>query len=237
MALKTELETEVGDMIRTIFSERNGAKIPEPADVKLGNDAVKLEAACLYTDMAGSTALVDGYKPWFAAKVYKTFLHCASKLIRADGGVITAFDGDRVMGVFLGDGMRTSAARCALRIHYAVKNIVNPALKRKYPDTNYELRHAVGVDVSSLFVARTGIRGSNDLVWVGRAANYAAKLCDLRDGTYTSFITEAVFDKMNVSSQKASNGTAMWQKAVWPQMGNLPIYRSGWGWDVDYNVT
>ena len=33
----------------------------------------------------------------------------------------------------------------------------------------------LGIDTSKLFVARTGIRKSNDLVWVGRAANYAAK--------------------------------------------------------------
>ena len=63
-----------------------------------------------------------------------------------------------------------------------------------YPKTEYKIKQAVGVDTSKLFVARTGIRGSNDLVWVGRAANYAAKLSALRDGNSLAVITKDVFD-------------------------------------------
>ena len=85
------------------------------------------------------------------------------------------------MAVYLGDGKNSSAARTALKINWTVKNVVNTAIKKQYPNTSYSVAHAVGIDTGKLFVARTGIRGSNDLVWVGRAANYAAKLCDLRD--------------------------------------------------------
>ena len=37
------------------------------------------------------------------------------------------------------------------------------------------------------------MRNDNDLVWVGRAANYAAKLCAIREYD-TTFITEEVFN-------------------------------------------
>jgi class 3 adenylate cyclase len=40
----------------------------------------------------------------------------------------------------------------------------------------YQLKHVIGIDSSSLFACRIGIRNDNDAVWVGRAANYAAKL-------------------------------------------------------------
>lgn len=50
------------------------------------------------------------HKPHFAAEIYKSYLHCASKIIRCENGVITAFDGDRVMGIFIGDLKNTSAA-------------------------------------------------------------------------------------------------------------------------------
>lgn len=69
-------------------------------------------------------------------------------------------------------------------IDYAVTQIINPKILEKYPASPYTVRHAVGVDISQVFIARTGIRGSNDLVWVGRAANYAAKLCALREALY-----------------------------------------------------
>lgn len=108
-------------------------------------------------------------KDWFAAEVYKSFLHCASIIIRDQGGEITAFDGDRVMAVFIGDNKRTSAAKSALKINYAVTPIINPEIKDKYSDIAYTMRHAVGIDISKVFIARTGVRGANDLVWVGRA--------------------------------------------------------------------
>jgi hypothetical protein len=53
-----------------------------------------------------------------------------------------------------------------------------------------------------LFSKRTGIRGSNDLVWVGRAANHAAKLSSLREDNFATWITADVYDKMNDSSKQ-----------------------------------
>ncbi len=75
------------------------------------------------------------------------------------------------MAVFIGNAKNSSAARAALKINFARLHIIHPALKAQYPKTTYELKYVVGVDTSQLFVARTGIRGANDLVWVGRAAN------------------------------------------------------------------
>lgn len=101
-------------------------------------------------------------------------MHCSAKIIRSEGGEITSLDGDRIMAVFIGDTKNTSAGRAALKINYARISIINPALVAQYPKSNYEVKHTVAVDSSELFIARTGIRGSNDLVWVGKAANHAA---------------------------------------------------------------
>ena len=81
-------------------------------------------------------------------------------------------------------------------------------------------------------IAKTGIRGSNDLVWVGRAANYAAKLCSLREATHSSYITEDVFNQLNEASKLGgSPKRIMWDKATWTETG-LTIYRSSWWWPV-----
>jgi len=94
------------------------------------------------------------------------------------------------MAVFLGEAQSTSAVRSALKINYVVQEIINPLLKKQFPNTTYELKHVVGVDTSELFVARIGVKNDYDLVWVGRAANYAAKLCSL-NGKYATYISQA----------------------------------------------
>jgi class 3 adenylate cyclase len=134
------------------------------------------------------------------------------------------------MGAFVGGSKNTSAAKCALQINHVVSQEINPRLKTKYPNTSFELQQAVGVDTSKLFVARTGVRGANDLVWVGRAANYAAKLCGLRDGKYSSFITSEVFSRLSDEAKYGGEPPqSMWSKFTWEEFGTV-AYRSSWRW-------
>lgn len=231
MGLADDLKTEVKDIFRTKWKTRDGRKVPEAEDIQLGNDAVVIDATVLYADMDGSTKLVDGYKNWRAAEVYKAYLHCAAKIIRKEGGVITSYDGDRVMAVFIGGSKNTAAARCALKINYSIEKIINPVMVDCYPKSTFkEVKQVVGIDTSQLFVARTGIRGSNDLVWVGRAANYAAKLTELSSATPT-WITEDVYDMLHDKS-KYSDGKDMWQRKRWTQMDDKVVYCSSYWWKV-----
>jgi class 3 adenylate cyclase len=230
MSFSDDLKAQVVKIFKEGWAERDGTVVPTSDDVKLGNDAVKLQATVLYADLDASTNLVDKYKAQFAAEVYKTFLYCAAKIIRAEGGEITAYDGDRVMAVFLGNAKNTSAARAALKLNYARLKIIQPSLDAQYPGSNYTLRHVVGIDTSSLYVARTGIRGANDLVWVGRAANYAAKLSAL-GSEFSTGITKDVYDMLH-TSLKETKGENMWSEATWNPMGGMKIYRSNWHWSV-----
>lgn len=229
MSLEEDLRSEVKRICGDQWTARDGQKVPESADLKLGNDAVKLNATVLYADLSASTKLVDGYKPHFAAEIYKSYLHCAAKIIRSEGGSITSYDGDRIMAVFIGDWKNTSAARAGLKINYAVQDIVNPAIKAQY-DTTYQVSQTIGIDTSTLFVARTGIRGSNDLVWIGRAANYAAKLTEL-SSDYPTRITASVHGMLQ-NNLKTTNGKSMWEARSWTTMNGHSIYRSNWKWPV-----
>jgi class 3 adenylate cyclase len=231
MSFGEDLQAEVKNIFRDVWSKRDGYIVPESNSLKLGNDAVELEATVLYADMARSTILVDNYIPSFAAEIYKAFLTCCAKIIKNQGGVITAYDGDRVMGVFIGVDQETCSAKAALKINHAVKNIIAPAIVAQYPKNSYILKHAVGIDTSKIFVARVGVKNDNDLVWVGRAANYAAKLCNFRDGSYASWITGDAYDMLD-DKAKYTNGKEMWEKTVWETMGNMRIYRSSWTWPV-----
>jgi len=229
MKSSKEILREVREVFAAQWDKRDGRKVPEPEDLQLGNDAVSLDGTVLYADMKDSTALVDGYRSPFAAEIYKTYLVAACHIIRNNAGEITAFDGDRVMAVFIGNYKNSHAAKAALQISYIVREI-NSALKQTYPSSAYQLRQAIGIDTGNLFVARTGIRKSNDLVWVGRAANYAAKLCGLGDDSYSLFITEAVFKVLSNDTKYGGNPRkCMWEKSIWNERG-IVIYRSNWQW-------
>jgi class 3 adenylate cyclase len=232
MGLKDDLEREAAAIFRAAWETRDGTVVPADDSLKLGNDAVKLDATVLYADLADSTKLVDGRSASFAAEIYKTFLHCAAKIIRSESGIITAYDGDRIMAVYIGDEKNTSAVRTALKINHAVSFIINPAKGLQYPKETYTLKHVVGIDSSKLFVARTGVRGANDLVWVGRAANYAAKLATLPDA-YGTYITAEVYDSLNAQVKTWTDGRQMWEAVRWDNFDNRIIYRSNWWWNVD----
>lgn len=229
MGLKEDLQDDVADIFKTRWSTRDGYVVPLTDSVKMGNDAVILkEAVVLYADLAASTQLVNTRESWFAAEVYKAYLRCASKIIRSHQGEITAFDGDRVMAVYLGDRKNSNATLTALKIAYAVERIINPAIAKQFSNANYKVRQVVGIDRSALFIARTGIRGSNDLVWVGRAANYAAKLCAIREEDYTSYITADVYKMLSTDVKVSSvNESQMWEKRFWKERG-IDIYCFKW---------
>ena len=82
MGIKDNLNDYLEDTFKTKWETRNGNKVPNTEDVKLGNDAVILDATVLYADLDESTLLVDSHKNWFAAEIYKTFFYCSAKIIR-----------------------------------------------------------------------------------------------------------------------------------------------------------
>lgn len=226
MALKDELQADVKKIFAETWETRKGTVVPEPSDIKLGNYGVELDGTVLYADLDGSTDLVDKYSAKFSAEIYKAYLNCAAKIIRAEGGVITAYDGDRIMAVYIGSARNTAAARTGLKINYAVEKIINPALKNQYTN-GFQMKQVVGIDTCSLLVARTGIRGSNDLVWVGRAANHAAKMASLNP-VYPTGISKAVYDDLD-SSVKFPGGNIIWWAATW---NGKTIYRASYEWTL-----
>jgi class 3 adenylate cyclase len=231
VGLKDSLAQEVKSIFSQQWTTSKTTSVPAPENLRLNsNDAKNLETATvLYADLDGSTNMVD-QKVWqFSAEIYKCFLKCAAEVIRGEGGTITSYDGDRVMAIFVGDRKNTSAVKAALKINSAVKDIINPALKAQYPDADFYVMHVVGIDTSQLHTARTGVRGDNDLVWIGRSANYAAKLTNLPDKA--TWITKSVFDAL-ADEAKYSSGTLMWEKRLWTSMNNMEIYCSTYKWRI-----
>ena len=115
MARLEELQSAVIDIFSARWASRTGQAVPDPEDLRLGNDVVEFDrATVLYADLHGSTNMVDSEPWWRSAEIYKTFLHCAASIIRDEGGAITSYDGDRVMGIWIGKRQTTPAAIAGL---------------------------------------------------------------------------------------------------------------------------
>lgn len=232
MALADDLSSDITKTLNQEWSIRDGQVVPETADVALAGGGVKLSVAMLYADLADSTDL-SMWDRQVAAKVIKAFLAASTRLIRARNGYIRSFDGDRVMGVFLGDYKNTEAAKCALQINWMFLNVLKPKFEAKYEklrDGTHKLAHCTGVDTSEVLVVRAGIGSNNDLIWVGRAPNVAAKLCGLRESTYYSYVSGEVYDKLN-DEAKISNDRSMWEERKWTNGPIDRVFRSSWTWE------
>lgn len=233
MKTEDDILKEVGTIFRADWHRSEAQKVPDQSDVLLGeNDAKEFEGVVLYADMRESTKLVREYKDYFAAEMYKAFLFAAGEVIKNNDGVITSFDGDRIMAVFIGKSKCTNATKAGLQI-YAIVRKINERMAEKYHAVSFRLDFAVGIDMSRLFVIRTGIRGSNYLAWIGDAANIAAKLSEVRNQDGHVYITDRVYQKMNDSSKySASDGKG---ECMWSLLSIIvedqKIYSSTWYWD------
>jgi class 3 adenylate cyclase len=229
MALKDDLISVCNEIFRSAWTHIDGQVVPETKSIPLNNTGKTIHAVVLYADLDQSTTLVDRFSAEFCAEVYKTFLRCASKIIASNGGAIRSFDGDRVMGVFLGQDKYNGSVKAAMQIKWAVSNALNPAARAIYKDAVPTVRHTVGVDVSDLLAVRAGMRDSNDLVWVGKAANYAAKLNAL-SADYSTRITADVYSQLSDFTKFGGDPRrSMWEADPDARIGR-GVYRSNWHW-------
>lgn len=234
MPLSDQLLADISSTISTPWNTRSGQQIPETESVALAGGAVEIEATFLYADLANSSRVAKELDRRIAAKILKAFLATTSRLIKENGGKIVSFDGDRVMGVFYDGAKNSNAAKCALQINWAVTQI-REKFSSSYSavrDASFSIRHGVGVDTGTVLAVRAGARGANDLIWIGRAPNLAAKLSDVRDGSYSTHITSSVYNALLDSSKFGGlNNDNMWQRITWTFLGeNLFVYKSSWTW-------
>jgi class 3 adenylate cyclase len=223
MTIADDIRSNASTTFSAKWEVREGTTVPNPADIKLSNDAVHFKrATILYADLDGSTKLVETRSWMLAGEVYKTFLYATSRLIRRHGGAIVSYDGDRVMGIFISDTQCNDAVSCALEINYAIKQIVQPQMSKGW-QTDLNIQHVVGIDTSEIRAARTGVRGDNDIVWIGNAANLAAKLTNYSADNPT-WITKRVYDYLKDNQKLGPSGENIWKSWNWNAHNKDQIY-------------
>lgn len=227
-----EFEAKLQDILNTPWDAQDARVVPKTQDVKQKDDAKRVEATYLYADLADSTLLSKKFKAEFAARVIRSYLRIAVDCIRAKGGHIRSFDGDRVMGIFIGDRRRNDAVEAALNIQWVVDKSLNPLIKARLEkqSLSWHVSQRCGIDDGSTFIVRGGARDNSDLVSIGSAPNIAAKLSSIRGESGNVTITSRIYNFLFDHNKTAKNGESMWKKrgesAVGPHI--VTTYSSGW---------
>ena len=236
VTFKSDIESAVDEIIAGGWDDRDGQVVPQTEDVAFKDEAVNLDATYLYADLVDSSSLAQKVDERVAARAIRAFLKPSVQIIRKYDGHIRSFDGDRVMGVFVGDSKNTHAARVALGINWVMTNVVKPKLLAEWPnlEDRWKIQHAVGIDTGKVFIVRGGVRNSSDLVSVGEPANVAAKLSDIRTGE-ASFISSVVYGRLNDTSKVSSKGSNMWRRHSTITVGgkDVVVYSSTY-WKTPY---
>ena len=212
MTFKEELEGKVTQYVIDPWGDIPDSRvIPIESDLSYANSGKFLDVTILYADISKSTEMVRSMTPTIVSEYYKAFLHCASRIINKNSGSIQAYDGDRVMAVYVGEDQVDQAVRTGYEIKYAVDQIINPKFNSVYTNA-IRLSYTVGIDSGRCLAIKVGVRNSGELTWVGSAANVAAKLNSFNglDHDYPIRVTKNSFEKMSDALKINSDGSSAW---------------------------
>lgn len=236
MPTAQDLINAVDDFFEGDYVITNGTAIPDVEDIALGNSGREMELAMLFIDIKESTKIVGSFRRQTAAKMYKSFLYGVARIALANGGDLRSFNGDGVLVVFNGDTKVNHAVKAAMQMKYFCNKILKPKvdayMQAHKEDDDIAFSFGIGIDVGNVLIVRGGIRGSNnnDLVWVGNATNYAAKLSGLATSTYSIYITSNVYSKLN-DDRKYSDGVNMWEKVNRDDF-SIYLYKTSYHWGL-----
>ena len=156
--------------------------IPSTNDLGFGRKGKAVNAAVLYADMRHSSAIVDRQSGQAAAKIYQSYQFAMADIARANGADIRSYDGDRIMALFPRvDGSDNKGCMNAVKAGKEMAWFFHNILKRRLRGFAIPLDCGIGIAFGPILAVRIGLGSSSDnsdVVWVGRAANIAAKLSD-----------------------------------------------------------
>lgn len=112
--------------------------------------------------------------------LYQGFLRAMMQCATMYGGRVRNIVGDRIMVVFPVKNACSNAVRTAIFMNSVAQNIVD----KYFHDT--EIRAGIGIDYGPMIVSKVGMEIADhdkgaykNLVWLGKPANVASKLCDM----------------------------------------------------------
>lgn len=131
--LADDTKSGIDGVLKEAWSITAGTVVPETDDIALKNGGRRIDATYLYADLAGSSKLAQTVNDEIVAKVIRSYLNAAARILKHHGGAIRSYDGDRVMAIFIGSSKNSSAAIAAFHLNWAVQKVIRDKLDTKGP--------------------------------------------------------------------------------------------------------
>ena len=182
MGLKADITERIDAYIQNNYSITSTRRIPSAEDLSYLNSGRTIESPILYADLRDSSGMTERHRRPTTAKIFKSFLYAMARIARNHGGEIRSYDGDRVMVIFPSSRPDENVA-CDVAVQTGMEMawFFDEVLRRKLRGYDSSLDCGIGIAFSTMLAVRAGLSrnpDNNDIVFIGRAANLAAKLSD-----------------------------------------------------------
>lgn len=227
MGRQEALKTMVDGYLAGDYERTKVRSIPLPKDVPLGKKAAVLEATTLFVDLRQSSDITNTFRRQTAAKMLKAYFHGAVSLVRAHDGEVRSFNGDGILALFMGDSRADDAVRAAMEMKWFIEEILWDKFDRYFTEDSakrgapLKFSVACGIDDGHIYAVKVGMRGTNDVAWVGRSTNTAAKLSNVLNQPATIGITSDAYQLLSDNRKTTSDGRSMWSTDKTREFGGV----------------
>lgn len=183
--LLSQVSADVDDIIQKDFTFTHVTEVPQVDDANLTYESGKdkrgeeIDTCVLFVDIRNSVALNSESKTKTMGRIYTAFTKSVISAADKCGGQVRNIIGDRVMVVFPEANCYQNAVECAITINHIAQKIINEKLQ------GHDFSCGIGIDYGQMRCVKVGKikRGATNqdyknIVWIGRPANMASRLCD-----------------------------------------------------------
>lgn len=176
---------DVNDIMAKDFTFTHTSDVPQVDDSNLTYESgqnkrgEEINTCVLFVDIRNSVALNSESKTKTMGRIYTAFTKSVISSADKCGGQVRNIIGDRVMVVFPETDCYKNAVECAITINHIAQKIINEKL------SGHDFACGIGIDFGQMRCIKVGTikRGTanqdyKNLVWIGRPANMASRLCD-----------------------------------------------------------
>src|SRR5690606_1554194 len=141
----------------------------------------------------------------------KAYFDGSVRIVNANDGYVRSFNGDGMLAIFREPNQSDHAVKAAMQIKWFLQEILVPRFASFFGGNAAAVGKALefdlglGIDVGGIFAVRVGIKGTNDVAWVGRGTNTSAKLANLSSSPKSIWITRAVYNELSKSRKYAGD--------------------------------
>ena len=183
--LLSQVSADVDDIIQKDFTFIHVTEVPQVDDANLTYESGKdkrgeeIDTCVLFVDIRNSVALNSESKTKTMGRIYTAFTKSVISAADKCGGLVRNIIGDRGMVVFPEADCYQNAVECAISINHIAQKIINQKLQ------GHDFKCGIGIDYGKIHCIKVGKikKGAanqdyKNLVWIGRPANMASRLCD-----------------------------------------------------------